>query len=89
MYRYRFELPEEVGHVVLNPTDFEEVVDVNISKAVGGIKFARGERYGAFLAQRSGDVNRFNSIKKIIGSIRRKLISECAIYCIFEKRPGD
>ena len=57
---------EAVGKVVLNPIDRGEVIDANIAKAVGGIKFHRVKGNVAFSAVKSkgGDVVHF--IKKIL-----------------------
>ena len=39
---------EEVGQAVLNPSYFEEVIDVHIANAVRDIKLAHVQRYDAF-----------------------------------------
>ena len=86
--RFRQELSRQRGRWFKNPIDFDEVADVNIAKAVGGIKFDHIKGYDAFSAQKSNDARIGNSIYGNIRSIHRELISDCEFYRICENLFG-
>ena len=53
-----------LGMVIINPTDFEEIVNVNLAKETGTFKFAHMQGYGKFLAAKSKDAKTVNLHKR-------------------------
>ena len=51
---------EEVGETIVNPTDFEEVVDVNVDKLTGANPYAHIPRFGDFSRKFPKAANRVN-----------------------------
>ena len=80
---------ERIDEAIMNPIDFAEIVDVNLTKSAGNMKRYRVQGFGEFTLKLMGKYNpsKFGEENKRSGN--RKPISKCRIYCISKKMPRN
>ena len=78
---------ETIGESIINPIDFEEVADVNLTKELEAHSYSRLPDFVGFSRNSPNSSNRADSMEKIRTSAYRKTMLRCEIYRICEK--GD